>query len=95
MVSSIFGGLPDAQAEAHDLSREFKDEAVKPVTQRGYSVSEVAERLGVSSHSLYKWLWATRHMDAKADELAATKLGKDCFKIAARLSSSRSTAATR
>ena len=34
-------------------SPEFKDEAVRQVVDRGYSVPEVAERLGVSSHSLY------------------------------------------
>ncbi len=30
---------------------EFKDEAVRQVLERGYSVAEVSERLGVSSHS--------------------------------------------
>ena len=35
---------------------EFKDEAVRQVTERGYAVKEVAERLGVSTHSLYKWV---------------------------------------
>ena len=35
---------------------EFKKEAVKQVTERGYSVSEVAERLGTTTHSLYLWL---------------------------------------
>ena len=35
---------------------EFKDEAVKLITERGYSVTDVAERLGVSQHSIYKWL---------------------------------------
>ncbi|OQS35219.1 hypothetical protein B0T40_13455 [Chromobacterium haemolyticum] len=34
---------------------EFKEEAVKQVTHRGYSVAEVSARLWVSSHSLYKW----------------------------------------
>lgn len=37
---------------------EFKEEAVKQVTERGYSVAEVAVRLGVSAHSLYKWVKA-------------------------------------
>ncbi len=37
---------------------EFKAEAVKQVTDRGYSVAEVADRLGVSTHSLYAWLRA-------------------------------------
>lgn len=32
---------------------EFKVEAVKQITEHGYSVQDVAQRLGVSSHSLY------------------------------------------
>ena len=39
---------------------EFKDAAVRQVTERGYSVAEVSERLGVSSHSLYKWVKAVQ-----------------------------------
>ncbi len=37
-------------------SEEFKIEAVAQVTDRGYSVSEVAERLGVTTKSLYDWI---------------------------------------
>lgn len=39
-------------------SPEFKDEAVRQIVERGYSVAEVSDRLGVSSHSLYKWVKA-------------------------------------
>ena len=35
---------------------EFKIEAVKQVTDRGHSVADVAERLGVTSHSIYNWM---------------------------------------
>ncbi len=35
---------------------EFKEEAVRQIVDRGYPVSEVAERLGVSAHSLYEWV---------------------------------------
>ncbi|AOD15008.1 transposase [Xanthomonas fragariae] len=35
---------------------EFKIEAVRQVTDRGFKVAEVAERLGVTTHSLYAWL---------------------------------------
>ena len=38
-----------------NFSEEFKIDAVKQITERGYSVSEVSKRLGVSTHSLYKW----------------------------------------
>ena len=34
---------------------EFKIEAVKQITERGYSVKEVASRLGTTTHSLYAW----------------------------------------
>lgn len=36
-------------------TEEFKLEAVRQITERGYPVQEVAERLGVTSHSLYAW----------------------------------------
>ena len=35
---------------------DFKLEAVRPVTDRGYKVSEVAQRLGVTVQSLHDWI---------------------------------------
>lgn len=35
---------------------EFKIEAVKQVVDRGYSVTDVAKRLDVTTHSLYAWI---------------------------------------
>ena len=35
---------------------EFRQEAVKQVTQRGHQVANVAARLGVSTYSLYDWI---------------------------------------
>ena len=32
---------------------EFKEEAIKQVSERGHSVADVGARLGVSSHGLY------------------------------------------
>ncbi len=37
---------------------EFKIEAVQQITQRGHKVAEVSARIGVSQHSLYKWIKA-------------------------------------
>ena len=37
-------------------TEEFKIEAVKQVTERGYSVAEVAERLGTTTLGLYAWM---------------------------------------
>ena len=37
------------------FSDEFKRDAVRQITERGYPVAEVSQRLGVSQHSLYEW----------------------------------------
>jgi len=54
---------------------EFKDEAVRQVLERGYPVTEVAQRLGVSAHSLYKWIKAVKpnKSDQHATELVEAK----------------------
>jgi transposase len=38
------------------FSDDFKQDAVHQITVRGYPVSEVSQRLGVSTHSLYSWV---------------------------------------
>jgi transposase-like protein len=54
---------------------EFKAEAVRQVIERGYSVAETAERLGVSTHSLYKWVKAVTpdKTEKQASELLEAK----------------------
>ena len=48
-----------AKREVHMSSKryteEFKIEAVRQVVDRGYSIAEVADRLGTTTHSLYVW----------------------------------------
>ena len=36
-------------------TQQFKEEAVKQVVERGYSVAEVAVRLGICTKTLYHW----------------------------------------
>ena len=36
-------------------TQEFKIEAVKQTNERGYSVAEVSERLGICTKTLYHW----------------------------------------
>ena len=38
-----------------NFSDDFKRDAVRQITERGYPVAEVSQRLGVSLHSLYAW----------------------------------------
>lgn len=43
---------------AKRYSEEFKAEAIKQVTERGYSGMAVADRLGIARKTLYGWLKA-------------------------------------
>jgi transposase len=52
---------------------EFKIEAVRQVTDRGYSVAEVAERLGITTHSLYAWVKKFGPKDRSAKETEETQ----------------------
>lgn len=54
---------------------EFKEEAVRQVVERGYSVAEVSARIGVSTHSLYKWVKAVTpdKSEKQAAELVEAK----------------------
>jgi transposase len=38
-----------------NFTEEFKRDAVRQITEQGYPVAEVSQRLGVSQHSLYEW----------------------------------------
>jgi len=39
---------------------EFRSEAVRQVTEKGHTVADVAERLGMSAHTLYAWVRAAK-----------------------------------
>ena len=48
------------------FSREFKQEAVQLIEASGQSVAEIAEDLGVSEKSLYRWRQELRRDGAQA-----------------------------
>lgn len=64
---------------------EFKEEAVRQVLEKNHSVPGVAERLGVSAHSLYKWVNAVKpnENEAQANELLEAK--QEVLKLRAEL----------
>ena len=62
------------------VTEEFEVAAVKPVIDRGHPLAEVAERLGVSIHSIYVWTkrYGTpgverKAQDAQSDEMRRLK----------------------
>ena len=38
------------------FTEDFKADAIKQITERGHSIADVSQRLGVSTHSLYAWI---------------------------------------
>jgi transposase len=64
---------------------EFKDEAVRQVIERGYSVADVSKRIGVSAHSLYKWVKAVApdKVEQRTNELVEAK--SEILKLRAQL----------
>lgn len=61
---------------------EFKAEAVKQVTERGFRVADVAQRLGVSTHSLYEWLRKAKSAaNADGAEAALLPTAKDSAEV--------------
>jgi transposase len=66
-------------------SPEFKDEAVRQIVDRGYSVAEVSERLGVSAHSLYKWVKAVKPDKTGEQAAALIEARSEVLKLRAKL----------
>lgn len=66
-------------------SNEFKIEAVKQISERGYSVADVAERIGVCTKKLYQWRADLHgsHQQAKAneDQLEIIKLKSELERV--------------
>ena len=66
-------------------SEEFREEAVRQIVDRGYFVKEVSERLGVSTHSLYKWVKAVKPSPQKAQEKELLEAKREVLKLRAEL----------
>lgn len=64
---------------------EFKDEAVRQIVERGYKVTEVAERLGVSTNSLYKWVKAVKPDKKEQNTAELVEAKSEVLKLRAQL----------
>ncbi len=64
-------------------TEEFKIEAVKQVTDRGYKTSDVAKRLGVTTKSLYDWI--KKYGDPGSQHQAITSQQDEIRKLKAEL----------
>lgn len=67
IVTFAFGSVVNCCTTSSTIVEfpEFTDEAVRQVVDRGYFVAEVAVRLGMSAHSLYKWVKAVKSSNSE------------------------------
>ena len=64
---------------------EFKDEAARQIVDRGYSVADVSKRLGVSAHSLYKWVKAIKPDKSEEPAAALIEAKSEVLRLRAQL----------
>jgi transposase len=68
------------------FTEEFKVQAVKQVIEQGYSVASVADRLGMSTHSLYNLIKkfgpeASQHQELSEQEARIRQLEKELKRV--------------
>ncbi|RTR25698.1 transposase [Shewanella atlantica] len=64
---------------------EFKEEAIKQVLERGYTTADVAERLGVSQHSIYKWVKAAKSSSNQLSDEELIEAKKEILRLRGQL----------
>lgn len=64
---------------------EFKEEAVKLIIEHGCSVTDVSKRLGVSQHSIYKWIKAVRPSLSHEEERELIEAKKEILRLRGQL----------
>ena len=64
---------------------EFKAEAIKQVVERGFTVVDVAARIGVPKHTLYGWVQAARKMQGPPTEMPALSESAEIRRLKAEL----------
>jgi len=66
-------------------TEEFKAEAIRQVTERGYSGTEVAKRLGVTRKTFYGWLKQAGATRASRRAEAGGELERENLRLKAEL----------
>lgn len=66
-----------------NFTEDLKRDAVRQITERGYPVAEVSQRLGVSPHSLYEWKkkFGTSNVKASDEAEEIRRLKKELARV--------------
>lgn len=82
---SLFFFIEENLMSGQRYTPEFKDEAVKLITECRYSVPDVAELLGVSQYSTYKWLKAVQPLSNNSDKHVLLEAKKEILRLKSQL----------
>ncbi len=72
------------------FSEDFKQDAVHQITVQGYALREVSERLGLSTHSLYKWIKIYAQAASQATSVGAVRRTRTRIRLLTQPESMRS-----
>jgi transposase len=75
----------EASMSNRKYKEEFKSEEIRQVTERGYEVREVSERLGISSKSLYQWLRLAGESNGKHGQGSDKELRQEIVRLKSEL----------
>ena len=64
---------------------EFRNEAVKQVIERGYTVINVATRIGIPKHTLYEWVHKARKVAPAVGEASEKNDSAEVRRLKAEL----------
>lgn len=64
---------------------EFRNEAVKQVIERGFTVIDVATRIGIPKHTLYEWVHKARKAAPAASDASARSDSAEVRRLKAEL----------
>ena len=64
---------------------EFRSEAVKQVLERGFTVVDVAARIGIPKHTLYGWVQAAKKAACPASPTVAANDSAEVRRLKAEL----------
>ena len=66
-------------------TQQFKEEAVRQIVERGYSVADVAERLGICTKTLYHWKTtvhgSTQQVNSSNDQMEIARLKSELVRV--------------
>lgn len=67
------------------FAEKFKSEAARQLVECGYTVADIAKRLGISAQSCYKWVRTSSPSDQEKDKAELVEIRRENLRLRAEL----------